>query len=386
MGTRDVQKRRFFKNKKTRKNKSKRRHTARIQSGGGKKFEELGEGRSTSIYIEPACKDIAILLAFYNPAKFKRILNNILYIIQILKEKNIPVFIAECVFDDSAPAIPGADLVLRSNSYMFYKEQLMNKLEKLVPEKYTKLVMLDGDIIFDSPDWVDQISITLDTHDIVQPFSKACWLMPGNKIIRSWKYSFGYALTRKIPVDLENLHVYHPGFAWAFKRKTFRDLGGFYPNAIIGNGDMLFTFNFFQDSIPDTWLDESIKTRITVGAWPEYHAKFKKISPKLGIIDVRALHLFHGLTINRQYKTRYIKFANMLTKPWDEMITYNIDGLTEFVDPKLRHMLISYFKERNEDIPLEEAISISKIRPNQPTVPAAHLNLNQQGPAFTSPV
>lgn len=379
----------FFKNKTHAKKRAAKRRVARraltrkiYQSGGGKKFPELGEGRSTSIYIEPACKDVAVLLAFYNPAGFKRILNNILYIIHILKEKKIPVFVAECVFNNAKPDIPDADLVVNSNSYMFYKEQLLNKLEKVVPAKYTKLVMLDGDIIFDSPDWIDQVSISLNTHDIIQPYNKACWLMPGNKIIRSWKYSYAHALTKNIPIDSENLHVYHPGFAWAFKRKTFTELGGFYPNAIIGGGDMLFTFNFFQKSIPKDWISGPLETRIAIEKWPEYNANFIKVSPKLGIVDIRALHLFHGLTMNRQYKSRYVKFAHLLDKKWDDHITYNKDGITEFKDPTLRHVLLSYFKERDEDVPLAKAIEISRngVAPTAKAAPAVNLNTETTDP------
>jgi len=337
---------------------TRRKTKKRAQKGGGE--PELGEGRSKSIYIKPSCKDTAVLLAFYNPVGFKRILDNMLYVMNTLKEKNIPYFVAECVFDNRKPEIPGADLVVHSNSYMFYKEQLLNNLEKIVPEKYTKLILLDGDIIFDSPDWVDQVSMSLDINDIVQPFDKACWLMPGNKIIRSWKYSYAHALTTKIPIDYQNIHMYHPGFAWAFKRATFRQLGGLYADAIIGGGDMLFSFNFFVDAIPEYWYKDAMITTVPIEGWPEYHANFKKVAPKLGIINVRALHLFHGLSLNRQYRTRYQKFAHHLNKTWDDHIIYNKDNLTEFKDPKLRHMLLPYFKERNEDISLGEALRASR--------------------------
>ena len=359
----------------------------RKQRGGGL---EIGEGRSKSIYIEPMRKDTAVLLAFYNPAGFQRILNNILYIIKILKEKNIPVYVAECVFNGAAPQIPGANLILDSNSYMFYKEQLLNKLEAVVPEEYTKLVMLDGDIIFDSPDWLDQISVALDTKDIIQPYLKACWLQPDNRRINSWKYSYGYAITNNIKINHMNLHRYHPGFAWAFRRETFRKLGGFYPNAIIGNGDMLFAYNFFKDEIPEFWIKETLKTLITIEAWPAYHENFKLVAPKLGYIDVRALHLFHGLSSNRQYKTRYLRFANIFTNNWDSYIKLNADGLTEFKDPELRGKLLDYFKDRNEDIPLKEANekSFKRFRrtrrmrfkrivtPPDNTVPEVNLNGN----------
>ena len=365
---------------------ARRKLTRKIQQSGNQTFPELGEGRSTSIYLEPACKDVAVLLVFYNPAGFKRILNNILYIMHIMKEKKIPVFVAECVFNNAKPEIPGANLVVHSNSYMFYKEQLMNKLEKIVPAKYTKLVLLDGDIIFDSPDWIDQVSLSLNKYDIIQPYTKACWLMPGNKIIRSWKYSYAYAFSKKIAVDLDNLHVYHPGFAWALKRKTFQDLGGLYPNAIIGGGDMLFTFNFFQSSVPESWLKGPLETRIAIEAWPEYHANFKRVAPTVGAVDIRALHLFHGLTVNRQYKTRYVKFAHLLDKKWDDHITYNDDGITEFKEPALRTILLSYFKERDEDIPLADALKLSQTVRRSRRAPAIQLNLNQEAPANTQPL
>jgi hypothetical protein len=202
--------------------------------------------------------------------------------------------------------------------------------------------------------------MSLDVNDIIQPFDKACWLMPGNKIIRSWKYSYAHAITTKIPIDYQNIHAYHPGFAWAFKRTTFRSLGGMYANAIIGGGDMLFTFNFFVDAIPEYWYKDAMVTTVPIQAWPAYHANFVKVAPKIGIVHVRALHLFHGLSLNRQYRTRYQKFSKYLTKNWDDYIVLNKDNLTEFKDPKLRHMLLPYFKERNEDIPLQEAIKISQ--------------------------
>jgi hypothetical protein len=329
-----------------------------LQKGGGD--PELGEGRSKSIYITPACTDLAVLLVFYNPVGFKRILNNMLYVMNTLKEKKIPYFVAECVFNNKKPQIPDATLVVHSNSYMFYKEQLINNLEKLVPEKYTKLMIMDGDIIFDSPDWVDQVSMSLDTNDIIQPFDKACWLMPGNKIIRSWKYSYAHALTKKTPIDYQNIHQYHPGFAWAFKRSTFRQIGGLYANAIIGGGDMLFVFNFFVDEIPEYWYKDAMVTTLPIEAWPAYHANFKKVAPKIGIVQIRALHLFHGLSANRQYRTRYQKFAALFDKPWDHYIVMNKDNMTEFKDPKYRELLLPYFKERKEDIPLDEAIELSQ--------------------------
>jgi hypothetical protein len=348
----------------------------RKQSGGSAHSHSsdlsiLGQGRSTSIYIEPEVFDTAVLIAFFNPAKFRRSVENARYIIKIMKDKKIPCYVAECVFDKAAQQIPDADLVLHSNSYMFYKEQLFNKLEKLVPEQYTKLVALDADIMFDAPDWIDQVSLSLNTHDIIQPYLKACWLSPDNKRVRSWKYGQSYALLQKIPITSENIHEYHPGFAWAFRRDIFRKLGGFYPNAIIGGGDALFTFNFYPTGMPRFWVDnqEGGAIHTIIEQWPKYNENFKHVNPKLGHLNIKCFHLFHGLMIKRQYDTRYSLFSKDLTGKWNDVITYNKDGLTEFVNPHLRKILYKYFKDRDEDVPLSTVMDTRKgKRPTLTTI------------------
>jgi hypothetical protein len=220
--------------------------------------------------------------------------------------------------------------------------------------------------MFDAPDWVDQVSVALDTYDIIQPYAKACWLTPDNKRIGSWKYGYAYALKEKIKIHGGNVNSYHPGFAWAFKRKTFKDLGGFFPKAVIGSGDGIFTFNFLKGGIPRYWINMMTLGRknifdIILEDWSVYHDNFKRVNPKLGYINVKAMHLFHGLRANRQYVSRYSHSPIKVTgKTWDEVFTTNKDGLSEFIDPGMRKALYSYFKTRNEDIPLDLALKTLK--------------------------
>lgn len=321
----------------------------------------LGYGRSKSIYIEPEIHDTAVLIAFFNPARYKRILKNALYIIQILAEQHIPVYVIECVFGSEKPQIPNPTLVVHSDSYMFYKEQLMNKLEPLVPEKYKKLVFLDADILFDTPDWVDQISTALDKYDIIQPFNQACWLTPDNTRIRSKKMSYAFAIVTKKTLNSQTMHHYHPGFAWAIKRDIFRKIGGFFPRSVIGGGDVTFVLNLFPIQVTDQLFFIAINEqfgKIILDAWRTYNDTFKKVNPTLGFLANRALHLFHGVKENRQYVSRFQDISKVMTKTWDEEITTNNDGLFEFRNPEVNTVLLNYFKGRNEDIPLEEAESI----------------------------
>lgn len=312
----------------------------------------VGQGRSKSIYIPPTKHDTAVLLAFFNPVPFKRPLKNLLYTIHCLKEAKIPYYVAECVFFDRKPEVPGADLTVRSDSLMFYKEQLLNLLEPLVPAKYTKLVFLDCDILFSAPDWVDQISSKLDEADIVQPFSNAAWLYPDNTRVRVKKQSYGYAiahnLTHKPP------HAFHPGFAWALKRDIFRKIGGFYDKAVVGNGDIMFVFSIINN------LDPSYVERYApciLDTWKAYNENVQRIKPSVGYIVMDAFHLFHGMRKDRQYVSRHHNINQRLAGAWDNNIYLNKDGLYEFKHPaEFNKINMAYFKGRNEDVPLAIAM------------------------------
>ena len=261
----------------------------------------VGRGRSKSIYIEPNAKDTAVLIAFFNPVPFKRPLKNLLYVMKTLKDENIPHFVAECVFFDREPEVPGANLVVRSNSLMFYKENLLNLLEKTVPAQYTKLVLMDGDIIFGAPDWVDQISKKLDVADIIQPYSEACWLFPDNTRIRCKKPSYAYAISSKSINDNTPPNKYHPGFAWAMKRSIFKSIGGLYDKAIAGNGDIMFAFSLLN-GISSAYIARYAPCMLDT--WNEYNKRMQALHPVVGYINIDAYHLFHGLGKNRQYNIR----------------------------------------------------------------------------------
>jgi hypothetical protein len=73
-------------------------------------------------------------------------------------------------------------------------------------------------------------------------------------------------------------------------------------------------------------------------------------------------HLFHGVAKDRNYTERYRSISKALTGSWDEEITVNKDGLYEFVHPEINEVLYTYFKDRNEDIPLHEAEQLTRRR------------------------
>jgi hypothetical protein len=274
------------------------------------------------------------------------------------------------VFKDLPQQIPDATLVVQSNSYMFYKELLLNKLEPLVPEKYTKLVFLDADVLLDSPDWLDQISKSLDKYDIIQPFREACWLTPDNTRVAANKLSYGFALAKKRPLTMSTFYHYHPGFAWAFKRDVFRKVGGFYDKSIIGGGDIALVLAMFPGHVSDSdFIRANAHGRFgefVLESWREYYNTFKEVNPRIGCLPIKLFHLFHGVTKDRNYTERYRAISKVLTGGWNDEIFLNKDGLFEFNNPIINDVLYKYFKDRNEDIPLREAEDYTRRRRHRP--------------------
>jgi hypothetical protein len=313
----------------------------------------IGEGKSKSLYVPPIATDTAVIMAFFNPANYKRPLKNIIYVMHTLTSQDIPCYVIECVFPHRRPQVPGASMVVHSKTPMFYKEQLFNLMEKEVPPQYTKLVFMDGDVIFEAPDWIDQVSRSLEDHDIIMPFENACWLYPDNITVRSFKKSLAWALTNEI--EFHNFHQYHPGFAWAMRRDFFNKIGGFFDKKFLGGGDVSIGAVVLP-GVTEEAIRASAEQASVVEPFFAYYKRVKALEPRIGYLPFDVYHLFHGLKHERKYSTRYPRVKKLLQGDFESFTKMNPDGLYEFTDPQIAAYAVEYFKGRNEDIPIDEAL------------------------------
>ena len=79
-------------------------------------------------YNTPDVKDMAIIFVYFNPCKYRRIIQNVLTVKHQMDCAKIPYFIGEIKHDsDSEYLFSKSDNVFQysSNSYMFYKENLI---------------------------------------------------------------------------------------------------------------------------------------------------------------------------------------------------------------------------------------------------------------------
>jgi hypothetical protein len=299
------------------------------------------------VYAKPIRKDMAVLLVYFNACEYKKLAQNCSLIYQTLVRSQIPVFLVEHCFKDQVPLFSENGTTIfntRSDSYMFYKENLINWLMPKVPEQYTKFYIMDCDLLFENNTWYDDVSIMLDTHNILQPFKEAIWLESDLKGIMFKSNSSAYNFIN----NLKPIPDGHPGFAWAFTRNYFQPLGFFDLN-VFHSGDSLFALSLFKIKISNFFY---INILCNISYFNEYCSKFNE--PRITCYPQTIYHLWHGSKSDRHYGNRYTEIHN-ITKDIqnkDELIEINSYGVYEYnikYRDQLNAVILNYFKRRNED-------------------------------------
>ena len=290
-------------------------------------------------YKRPTCTDIAVCMCFFSPAGFQRPKQNFLQIEKSLQKAKIPTFTIECVIGNQTPLLTNPTLRVRSDSCLFYKEQLYNLLVPKIPEQYTKLIFIDADIIFDNPHWVDMISKSLDKYDVVQPFENAIWT--GSYYGSTLRVAKSLFFAIKTNVNENDLPYYHTGFSFAMTRKYLTSIGGFFDKCIIGGGDSSFTSLFYKVPLQYAYA-KSIRTEYCT--WLE---NARQVPKKFTYLPMTVTHLYHGSIENRQYIARHQLLDAI--ESWDDAIYTNQDGVYELKDKDMNDIMKRYFVLRRED-------------------------------------
>jgi hypothetical protein len=288
-------------------------------------------------------KDMAILLVIFNPSMSKRIIMNYLYTVEQFYLQGLPTYTLELVYEGRKPELAASPSVfhVKTNSYMFHKENMIRVLEKKIPQKYQKLLFVDADIVWKQSYWYDQISRTLDYYDVVQPFETGHWLdltyrkkeISRDTVLFMWKDKWD--------------HTLHPGFAWAMRRDWYK-ANGFFDYALSGSGDTLSTAHWLNKKFPKGFKSLPLSLK---HVYVEFCAKPR---PQIGYCKgLEVFHLYHGGRANRQYVDRH----KMLDVEQDimELTCINRDGLIEWKDPDYWNpQFLKYFKSRDDDDLSEE--------------------------------
>lgn len=284
--------------------------------------------------------DLIIIIPLFNIMKSVRIYQNFLYIIQLFENSNISYSVIELAYFDEPFFTQEKEnyFHLRIDSILFHKENLLKIAINKLSSRYNKFCIMDGDIIFDDLNFYDNISILLDTYDIIQPFKKANWLSINMKDIIHTTGSSCYTSIN------ETDDFPHQGFVWALTLDTFKKIEHFFDLIPIGSNDTLLSAIICNIPLHLT----SIRKTLTIMC---LNNLVEPLKLNYYYLDCTIFHLFHGPLRKRKYLERFDEFRKFIN-PEEEYVQRNENGLYEWTDDYkdiLNNFMIEYFKSREDD-------------------------------------
>lgn len=291
-------------------------------------------------YSRPSSDDTCLAMCFFRPVEYKNPIRNLGIFLGDMRRAGIPIFSIELLYGGQASTLMDADVVVKSESVLFSKENLWNILERSIPEKYSKIVFLDCDVRFGDPDWFNKCSEILDRHDVLQPLEH-CYRDIYDDL-REYEIeeseirpAIAKGISEGSPI---NIAVHYPGFGIGIRREFFHSIGGFCDYGLGGYGDSLFWGAF--DDFNSKCLEFTLKRLPQYLEYRNTVANARRPESVSYLRDNICMHLYHGTMKNRQYgKTN-------LYVPEEYELFYNEYGVLEI---KSDHDLIQYWLDRRED-------------------------------------
>lgn len=285
---------------------------------------------------------------------------------------------AFCIIDDCndethPTGSRSIDVGVRSGSWVWLKENLMNLGVSRLPKSAEYIVFCDADVTFCNPKIAEEIVHALQTYKAVHPFVTCADMGPTGDIFQvhrsfGWCKQQGWEFRPKpVPCSGRKKGVYcayvsqpppgatcfgnpwHPGFAIAMRRGTFDALGGLYDLGILGAGDhhlMCALVGKVELSVPGGVTDEYRRSL------QEYQKKVTRaVDGLFTYVDGTILHGYHGTKESRGYISRWEILVKHAYDPLADVVR-NSYGVLELAQEKtgLRDDIIKYFRSRNEDV------------------------------------
>ena len=306
------------------------------------------------------------ITAYFNPAAYSNKREHLRLFSRRARQQGLKLLVVELAPQGAPREVPDdcADIVVRltSDTVLWHKERLFNIGLSRLPGACDKVALVDGDVLFENDQWVEEAARLLERYVVVQPFQLATWLAPGcfsvgDRLKPSASapcYRPGLAFGRMWhppEVDLsERPDLVHPGFAWAVRRDVL-DRCGIYDKFIIGGGDLILAAA--ACGCPQSWNQHktpglSAAQSLDVAEWISRfrNAVQGSVSCTRGLVA----HLWHGDPRNRQYTRRYEVLTQYDFDPVaDITLDANLCWRWATNKPRLHEAVADYFAARNED-------------------------------------
>jgi hypothetical protein len=239
---------------------------------------------------------------------------------------NVVLHVGELAYGDRPFEVTTADdphaVQLRTNSEMWHKENVLNRVVQSFPNGWKHGGYWDADMHPTRHDWALEAIHKLQHHPWVQLFSNYGAMSRDHRptgLRSSFAYNYVHRLgafaaldKHKGPTDgyLQMVakkaappYTGAPGGGWAFTPESFSAVGGFLDKCILGSGDMHMAFGLIGEKDNHQEMEKGAANYVAAIHQWQVRA-FDAIRGDIGYIDCFASHGFHGSYKTRGYGTR----------------------------------------------------------------------------------
>jgi hypothetical protein len=267
------------------------------------------------------------------------------------------------------PANP-RHLQLYTTSELWHKERSQNLLVQRVIQQHPDaeyFAFIDADVTFTRHDWADETRQALQHYDVVQMWRDAYDLDAQGNVTQKHKSFAACRRDREAPLDPKIADYYygggrgqkhktvywHPGYAWAWRRRALEGVGGLIDHAILGSADFHMAYALIGR------LDFTLKRDLTAAyvapmtRWQD--RAYRHVKHNVGCMHGSLLHHWHGAKADRKYKTRWLILEETRFDPTTDLTVDALSGLYRFEHAgehrhdELRDLCRAYFHQRDED-------------------------------------
>ena len=248
---------------------------------------------------------------------------------------------------------------LRSDQVLWQKERLLNLAFQALPDACRLVAWLDCDVIFEKDDWADRTRDALESHVLVQPYSRVYdlrqgadpdQLSPGDAFFEresmGWRIASGTLDPGRTSMNM--LHDYSPGHGWAIRREGLERVG-LYDAMILGSGDFVIAAAALGRG-RDIALRYGMNER-QADHYLRWSERFcEAVQGKVGVAEGNLYHLWHGSFDDRRYAERYPGIQPFNFDPGSD-IALDGNGCWRWSSnkPDLHRYVKRYFSLRSED-------------------------------------
>jgi len=308
-----------------------------------------------------AADTLWVVTAYFNPAHYRSRADNYAVFRAAIERSGLPLLTIECAFDATDFTLPRSSDVIhvRSPDVLWQKERLLNLAIDRLPAACRYVAWVDGDTLFENPDWAAETVQMLDRYPVVQAFEGAVRLPRGcdtpARDAPAWR---GFAAAQAVDTASLVAGDYRrhgeTGLAWAARREVLAEVGLF-DACVVGGGDHVIAHALCGD-----WASPCIGRLVGVDTPQLVHLQrwgrraHARVRAALGFVRGAVWHLWHGEPADRHYTARHTALMAFGFDPATD-IRIGDSGCWEWASakPDMHRWVADYFAARQEDGPAD---------------------------------